>query len=46
MPNWLLPSIGFLAIVAFVFFAFRQGMKVKPSDRGGDDHDGPSIGGY
>lgn len=52
MPNWLLPVIALVAIVAFIVFAFRQGLKVKPdkdkrdnwANYGGpppDSHGGP-----
>ncbi len=38
----LFGMVGGIALVAFIIFAFRQGLMVKPDDR----HDGgPSVGG-
>jgi len=34
--------VGGLLLVGFIFFAFRQGMKVTPDDR---TDRGPSVGG-
>jgi len=34
---------GGVLLIAFIVFAFRQGMKVKPS--GNDPSSGPSVGG-
>jgi len=34
--------VGGLLLVGFIFFAFRQGMKVRPDDR---IDRGPSVGG-
>lgn len=31
MPHWLFPAVIVLALVAFIIFAFRQGLKVKPN---------------
>ena len=37
MPDWLIPLICFVGLVAFIGFAFRQGTKVKP-DRNNTDN--------
>lgn len=42
MPHWLIPAIIMTALIAFIVFAFRQGMKVKPS---GDKADYGPLGG-
>jgi hypothetical protein len=41
MPDWILAPICLAALVGFIWFAFRQGLKVKP-DRNNTDS-GPSI---
>jgi hypothetical protein len=30
MPSWVVPLLAFIALVGFIGFAFRQGMKVTP----------------
>ena len=30
MPNWILAPVCVVLLVSFIFYAFRQGMKVKP----------------
>jgi hypothetical protein len=30
MPDWILGPICAVLLVSFIFYAFRQGMKVKP----------------
>jgi hypothetical protein len=30
MPNWIGPLLALLALVGFIYFAFRQGLKVTP----------------
>ncbi|HEY4919053.1 MAG TPA: hypothetical protein VII40_03015 [Xanthobacteraceae bacterium] len=37
--------IGVLALVAFIVFAFRQGMKVPPRDHDGGDGGAGALGG-
>lgn len=37
MPNWILAPICLAALVGFIWFAFRQGLSVKP-DRHNRDH--------
>jgi hypothetical protein len=55
MPNWIVPLLVFIALVGFIGFAFRQGMRVKPDkdnpdnwpNSGGDTSPGDgSHGGY
>jgi len=42
MTQPIIAIVGGLLLVGFVFFAFRQGMKVTPDDR---IDRGPSVGG-
>jgi hypothetical protein len=42
MPGWVLPLLGLIALLGFIAFAFRQGMKVKPHD---NPDNWPSSGG-
>jgi hypothetical protein len=44
MPDWVVPLLAFLALVGFIGFAFRQGMRVKP-DRDNPDNWQSSGGG-
>ncbi|MCK1360650.1 hypothetical protein [Bradyrhizobium sp. 199] len=41
MPQPVIAIIGGLLLIGFIFFAFRQGMKVSPDDR---EDRGPSVG--
>jgi hypothetical protein len=42
MTQTIIAIAGGLLLIGFIFFAFRQGMKVKPDDR---EDRGPSVGG-
>jgi hypothetical protein len=42
--HWFEWISGF-ALIAFIVFAFRQGMKVKPGVRNGGDGNGGALGG-
>jgi len=42
MVQPIIGIVGGLSLIAFIFFAFRQGMKVDPDDR---QDRGPSAGG-
>jgi cbb3-type cytochrome oxidase subunit 3 len=44
MPSWFVALICLIAIVGFIWFAFRQGMKVTP-DRN-NTNTGPSQNDY
>jgi hypothetical protein len=45
MDIWgVLKLAGFLLVLAFIVFAFRQGMKVKPTDGPPDGGSMPGIG--
>jgi len=37
VPNWLLASICLAALVGFIWFAFGQGLKVKPDKANRDN---------
>jgi hypothetical protein len=39
MPNWLLAPICLIALVGFIVFAFRQGLRVKPDRENRDKWD-------
>jgi len=40
----ILALVGFVLMIGFIVFAFRQGLKVKPG-KGSDDYTGGSDGG-
>jgi hypothetical protein len=44
MPEWVVPLLAFIALVGFIGFAFRQGMRVKP-DKDNPDNWQSSGGG-
>jgi cbb3-type cytochrome oxidase subunit 3 len=46
MPSWLVPLICLVAFVGFIWFAFRQGTKVRSdrADNGGSDLPGMGSG--
>jgi hypothetical protein len=46
MPSWLVPLICLVAFVGFIWFAFRQGTKVRSdrADHGGSDLPGMGSG--
>jgi cbb3-type cytochrome oxidase subunit 3 len=44
MPIWLFPLICLVAFVGFIWFAFRQGSKVKPDGSGNGGSNLPGIG--
>ncbi|QOZ47207.1 hypothetical protein XH89_29770 [Bradyrhizobium sp. CCBAU 53340] len=39
MPDWLLAPICLIVLVGFLWFAFRQGLKVKPDRENRDNWD-------
>jgi hypothetical protein len=43
MLNMIIAIAGLLLLAAFLVFAFRQGEKVKPSDRRSDASDAISL---
>jgi hypothetical protein len=47
IPHWLIGLLILALPAAFVIFAFRQGLKVKPDpDKRHDHHDQNVTGGY
>jgi cbb3-type cytochrome oxidase subunit 3 len=44
MPSWFVPLICFVALVGFLWFAFRQGTKVTPDQN--NNNTGPSQNDY
>ena len=44
MPNWIVPLLVFVALVGFIGFAFRQGMRVKPDKTNPDNWQGSGGG--
>ena len=44
LPDWILAPICVVGLVSFIWFAFRQGFKVKPDKNNRDDHPDLPLG--
>jgi hypothetical protein len=44
VPNWFFPLLALVALVGFIGFAFRQGMKVTPDKDNPDNWQGGGGG--
>lgn len=40
MPDWLIPVASIVALSAFIFFAFKQGLQTKPDKDNPDNQYG------
>jgi hypothetical protein len=46
MPDWILAPVCVVLLLGFIFYAFRQGMKVKPDRNNGNFGPSANDAGY